>query len=116
MIKLTPLVIAATVAVAPLFVAGCAAHVYGEPVADAYVYQDEPVGIYAAPRVYYDDTWVYYSGGHWYRQTPRGWAYYRREPEVLRQRPYVQEAPRARRYEAPHVTSAPVVREAPRAR
>jgi hypothetical protein len=68
--------------------------VYAEPAPvatyDDYVYEDSPGNVEAYPYVVYEGTPTYYVQGRWYRRTPRGWAYYRSEPQPLYgQRPYV---------------------------
>jgi hypothetical protein len=45
-----------------------------------------PVQIETYPAVIYAGTPHYYVGGRWYRRTPRGWGYYRKEPAPLVQR------------------------------
>jgi hypothetical protein len=71
-------------------VLGCYATVSPQPVAvtsaDDFVYADAPPQIETYPVVVYEGTPHYYVEGRWYRQTPRGWAYYRQEPAHLAQR------------------------------
>ena len=81
---------------------GCAARV--QPATVAVVAEDDllvdtaPVNIYAYPHTEYCGSVVYYVDGRWYRPYNNRWYYYRSEPPALaRQRPYVQQAPPARR-------------------
>lgn len=102
-----------------LSLAGCYASVEPEPVYAEATYV--PADIETYPYVIYDGRPVYYVHDHWYVRRGPHWVYYRSEPRVLRrQRPYVQQAPRAYRrpeYAAPPVRQAPPpVREAPPAR
>jgi hypothetical protein len=61
-----------------------------------YGYETVPANIVAQPYVVYEGARTYYVNGRWYRNTPRGWGYYRNEPAPLvRRRPYVQSAPPA---------------------
>ena len=53
---------------------------------DDYVYEQAPPQIETYPVVMHEGAPHYYVNGRWYRQTPRGWAYYRREPVHLAQR------------------------------
>ncbi len=63
-----------------------------------YEYVAPPPDIESRPYVVYEGAPTYYVEGRWYRRTPRGWGYYRSEPAPLvRQRPYVQQAPPAYR-------------------
>jgi hypothetical protein len=61
-----------------------------------------PYGIETYPHTFYDGHLVYYSGDAWYYQEGGRWRRYRDEPNELyqyRQRPYVQHAPPAPRYQ-----------------
>ena len=82
---------------------GCMGEVYAESPAGVD-YVEGPVVVESYPRTYYEGGYVYYGDGRWYRQTPRGWAYYRSEPEALyRHRTQVLiTAPPPRRPEVEH--------------
>jgi hypothetical protein len=93
-------------------VLGCYATVSPEPApvvatgpGPAVVYDDEvvdappPPQIETYPTVVYAGAPHYYVEGRWYRQTPRGWGYYKREPAHLRDR---HPPPRERREEPRH--------------
>ncbi len=75
-----------------------------------------PVSIETYPHTTYEGSEVYLYNDRWYyRDHHRGnrWVYYQNPPPALeRQRPYVQQAPPARRYEAPRPV-APVAPAAP---
>ena len=90
----------AALVLAAMAAVGCTATVYPDP-GDGVVYTDEaPPNIEVYPHVAYGDGYAYYVQGRWYRRTARGWGYYRNPPpELVRQRPYVQEAPPARHEE-----------------
>lgn len=93
---------AIAVSFASLVAVGCVARaqpVGATVVADDEVYVDAaPVNVYTYPHTEYGGTTVYYVNGHWYRPRGNRWSYYRAEPAALtRHRPYVQEAPPARR-------------------
>lgn len=65
--------------------------VYADAEGDDYVYDDSLGDVEAQPYVVYQGTPTYYVQGRWYRRTPRGWAYYRTEPQYLYgQRGHVQ--------------------------
>lgn len=70
--------------------AGVGAGVGPQPVevtaSDEYVYEQAPPQVETYPAVVYEGSPHYYVNGRWYRKTPRGWAYYRREPVHLAQR------------------------------
>lgn len=79
---------------AAFLVSGCVAHVRPVDVE----YGPAPAYVEQQPYVVYEGYPTYYSEGRWYRRTPQGWGYVREEPaELRRQRPYVQQAPPARR-------------------
>ncbi|HEY8040927.1 MAG TPA: hypothetical protein VIF15_14075 [Polyangiaceae bacterium] len=81
-------------AIAAAALGGCAARVYSEP---AYVgpspspYDDTeiaydvapPVDIETYPSFTFGGGVAYYVDGRWYQRGPRGWGYYRREPQEL---------------------------------
>ncbi|HEX7478273.1 MAG TPA: hypothetical protein VF331_10740 [Polyangiales bacterium] len=73
---------------------GCFASVGPDPVYVEADYIPPDVTIY--PHTLYQGQVVYLVNDHWYYRDGPRWVYYRREPEVLvRQRTYVQQAPRA---------------------
>ena len=81
---------------------GCYAYAEPEPVTATYEVTSAPpdVEIESAPYVVYEGHPTYWYGGRWYYRDrdDRRWRYYREEPPTLqRQRPYVQQAPPARR-------------------
>ncbi len=81
---------------------GCMGEVYAESPAGVD-YVEGPVVVENYPRTYYEGGYVYYGDGRWYRQTPRGWAYYRTEPEPLfRHRTQVLVVAPARRPDVEH--------------
>lgn len=86
---------ASIVVVLGLHSTGCVATVGPEP---AYVDVDTaPVAIETYPHRVYEGRDVYYYDDHWYYRRGPHWAYYREAPPPLRrERPYVQQAPRAR--------------------
>ena len=82
-----------------LVTCGCAGGVYAEPasvggqatISGSVGYEDDLayegaqpiVDIEAYPFVVYGGANVYYVDGRWYRRGPRGWGYYRQEPQEL---------------------------------
>lgn len=93
---------------------GCVARVVPGP---AYVEAEYvPADIELYPHTYYEGRVVYLVNDRWYYRHGPGWVYYRSEPRplysqrqyyyrqygrspyVYRERPYVQQAPPARRY------------------
>jgi hypothetical protein len=50
---------------------------------DDVVYGEPPSGVETYPVVVYAGAPHYYVGGRWYRRSPRGWGYYRHEPDHL---------------------------------
>lgn len=92
---------------AAVFLSGCVAHVRPVDVEYGVEYAPAPVYVEQQPYVVYGGYPHYYYEGRWYRNTPNGWGYVRSEPaELRRQRPYVQQAPPARRGN-PRPNSAP---------
>lgn len=71
-----------------LCAAGCYATVRGEPgyvETTGVVYDDSGEYDYETyPTYVYEGRTVYLVGDRWYFRGPRGWAYYRDEPEALR--------------------------------
>jgi hypothetical protein len=94
------LLAAATIAMGGVAAAACTAEVQTRPVAVAEVEEvdDAPPDVEAYPRTYYEGHVVYLVNDRWYYPRHGRWVYYRREPaELVRRRPYVQQAPPARR-------------------
>jgi hypothetical protein len=82
---------------------------YAAPPADAAVVEVDtvPPDIESYPSFYIDGGYAYYVDGRWYRRGPHGWGYYRHEPpQLVRQREIIARSPPAQR-ERPRVEQAP---------
>ncbi len=72
-----------------------------------------PADIYSYPSTTYEGRPVYLYRDRWYYQDGGRWTHYQNPPPALvRQRPYVQQAPPARQYGAPGA-GAPVYSNPP---
>ncbi len=104
--------VGAVSASSPMAIGGCTVRAQGEPVGYAEV-NSAPVDIETRHRATYEGRPVYFYRDHWYYRDGSRWNYYRQEPPALyRQRPYVQEAPPARRHyrvESPPASAPPAV-------
>lgn len=87
---------AAVVALAMVGIAGC--HVTAEPEPVTVTSADVvPANIEAYPSTTYEGRPVYLYNDRWYYRDNGRWTYYQNPPPALvRQRPYVQQAPPAR--------------------
>lgn len=83
---------------------GC--HVYAEPEPVTVTAASVPTNIEASPYVYYEGRPVYLYDERWYYRDGNRWQYYRHPPPgLVRQRPYVQQAPPSQRtYPGSHGT------------
>jgi hypothetical protein len=90
------------VACAAFALSGCYAYA-GTPTVYAEAYEAPvAVDVQTYPSTYYEGRPVYLYRDRWYYRDGSRWQYYRSEPaELHRHRGYVQQAPAARRVEAP---------------